>query len=698
MPCVSEWRRPYTVNWFGQLWLWSGLLFFVGLYFCSGGAPFVFFLRPGLLLNWGAVLLLLFVLWACLVLWAAAKEGVYVGDAGVMVRVGFRRMVVPWQEIAYSEVAEVPKYPVIWQRGPSLGLVLVAPSGQRRAVPARSAVANFRWGSPSYVRLTRKRMSQVVNGINELAAVQRPQTSPPPSRWLFPPPVGQLPQPVAPEIQPRGKTTMSPRARNLLIIFGLLILVMTGNSVWNSWRERDRTLQIGPPTPKPAANFVPLRPVGDVAMPLRATSAFGSAFTSSTIVTSTAHPSGVAYLAGWAQGTSLRIGSLDLASGQPLFPVVDLGGWKDVFQFAARPEGILVAGWQPPLSPHPALPGAPAQLEVSFVALDPSTGQVRWEHRVRQTGQFTARLYQNGVLAATETGQPALLDWTTGTARWTISDNSSDPGSLSAGLPAGTWAEPQLTAPLATAADPDTSTPDDPRLALHSGGAFGSASILDTRTGDRTAVTTMSAPPTGYQTSVLVIGQSVYVSATYGRSGDAVYRFPANSRQPVAHGDSLWSDNGRLLATTPCGSDRLCLTEDRTSNQTGQGMILVDTSSDRMRALPDSVPTGGYAIGDRYADPAGRVYDLTGALQGEGSPLAQAWWLTPGSLVGIDRENTAGTAGATQPAALVAVSTVDGSRTVLAKLPGVPFQATTGNGYLVYADDDGFHAWQYAEP
>jgi hypothetical protein len=102
--------------------------------------------------------------------------------------VGLRRIVVPWQEIAYAKVAEVSKFPVIWQRGPSQGLVLVAPSGQCRPVPARLFAFTVRWGrgSPPYVVLTQEHMAQVVNRINELAARQRPQAWPPPG-GLFPP-------------------------------------------------------------------------------------------------------------------------------------------------------------------------------------------------------------------------------------------------------------------------------------------------------------------------------------------------------------------------------------------------------------------------------------------------------------------------------------------------------------------------------
>jgi hypothetical protein len=472
---------------------------------------------------------------------------------------------------------------------------------------------------------------------------------------------------------------MGRRARFLLVLFGALILFGTANSVWNSWRHPP--LEIGPPTSKPAANFVPLRPVGDVAMPLRAASAGESGFTSSSIVTSAAHASGVAYLARWQPGASLRIGALDLASGQPLFPIVDLGQWKSVYQLAARPEGILVAGLKPTSRPHPELLSPADQWEVHFVVLEPSTGKVRWEVHVRFGNRLSAYLYPYGVLAANQIDIPALLDWTTGAPRWTITDNRSAPSFIDYAVPAITWAEPRPNAPLATATELDTSTPDDPRLAVHANVATG---ILDSRTGGWTNFRTALAPNDS-ATSVLFVGGSIY-QAVGNRSGDVLYRFPADPPQPVDHGDSLWATTGSLVATTPCGSDRLCLTERPSSSPTGQRMVLLDTTSYRYRALPATVPTGGYAIGDRYVDPAGRVYDLTGALLGESSPLASAWWLTPGSLVGIDQTR------------LVSVSTVDGRRTVLGQLPAVPSQVVTANGCLVYADADGFHAVQYAKP
>jgi hypothetical protein len=169
MPCVGEWRRPYEVNWLRQVF--SILLSLVVLILCFNGLGF------SLRRDWWLVLLDpgvdLFLVAFLLIGWVAARTGVYVGDVGVMVRVGFSRIVVPWQDIAYAEVAEVPKFPVIWQRGPSLGLVLVASSGQRRPLPVRLAAVTLRWswGGPPYVVLTQERMAQVVNRINELAAV-----------------------------------------------------------------------------------------------------------------------------------------------------------------------------------------------------------------------------------------------------------------------------------------------------------------------------------------------------------------------------------------------------------------------------------------------------------------------------------------------------------------------------------------------
>lgn len=186
MPGVSEWHRPYEVSWLRQLSLPVVVVFLVYLFLCFSGAPFAIGIRVLLLSPAGYLLLLVTIVFG----WFEARSGVYVGDAGVMVRVGFRRVVLPWQEIAYTEVAEVPKYPVILQRGPSLALVLVAPSGLRHPLRMRKAAGPvLRWGRGSrpYVVLTHEQMTQVVNYINVLAARQRPEAWPPSGGWLLPP-------------------------------------------------------------------------------------------------------------------------------------------------------------------------------------------------------------------------------------------------------------------------------------------------------------------------------------------------------------------------------------------------------------------------------------------------------------------------------------------------------------------------------
>lgn len=185
---MSEWHRAHEVNWLGRALRVA--LFLVVLLLCFNGAPFAFGIprdpwRP--LLNPVIDVFLL----ATLVLgWLRAKAGIYVGAAGVMARVGRRRIVVPWHEIAYAEVGEVPNYPLIMQRAASLGLVLVAPSGQRRPLPARLvSMPALRWGrgAPPYVVLSRERMIQVVDHINMLVTPYRPQAWPPPDQRLSPP-------------------------------------------------------------------------------------------------------------------------------------------------------------------------------------------------------------------------------------------------------------------------------------------------------------------------------------------------------------------------------------------------------------------------------------------------------------------------------------------------------------------------------
>jgi len=190
MRCVDGRRRPYEVS--RSRPFLPVLFFLVVLCLCFNGV------HPHAVIdtqaNWFRVVLNpwfdAFALLALLSGWLGAKNGVYVGDAGVMVRVGFRRVVVPWQEIAYAMVAEVPKFPVILQRGPSLGLVVVAPSGYGRPLPVRLPAVTLRWGrgGPPYVVLTQQYMTQVVNRINELAARHHPRPwPPPPGGWPFPP-------------------------------------------------------------------------------------------------------------------------------------------------------------------------------------------------------------------------------------------------------------------------------------------------------------------------------------------------------------------------------------------------------------------------------------------------------------------------------------------------------------------------------
>lgn len=94
MPWVGEWHRPYEVNLL-RISL-SYLLFLVVVFFCFQGAPFEFEIQR----SWWLVLqnpaIDLFLPAALFFGWLSARTGVYVGDIGVMVRVGFRRIVVPW--------------------------------------------------------------------------------------------------------------------------------------------------------------------------------------------------------------------------------------------------------------------------------------------------------------------------------------------------------------------------------------------------------------------------------------------------------------------------------------------------------------------------------------------------------------------------------------------------------------------------
>jgi hypothetical protein len=181
---VDEWRRLNRVNWWWRVTLVSFLVFEAFRVSFFGDFP-----EAVAFPMFGLFVMVIFVNW-----WILGRDGVFVSDRGVLVQVRHYQVVVPWQEIAYAEVAEAqmfPKIPKIWLFGPSLGLWVVAPSGSRHELRVKPGVLpvifQFVWGMPPYVGLSRNRMMRIVDCINEVAARQRLQASPPAGGGPFPP-------------------------------------------------------------------------------------------------------------------------------------------------------------------------------------------------------------------------------------------------------------------------------------------------------------------------------------------------------------------------------------------------------------------------------------------------------------------------------------------------------------------------------
>jgi hypothetical protein len=197
MPFVNEWRRPYEAHPWYEILKVAPLLVVLYLIFSGTGLsrsdgvklPFLLGINGGpwlILLNpWFDLLALLVLLTS----WVRARNGVYVGDAGVMLRDGFSRTVVPWHQIAYACLAQVPNYRLTRQLEPHLGLTLVAPSGEPRALPVR--LFSFWWTKPraaqGFLVLSDEHMAQLLNHINEIAARHHTQPQPPQSSWPTPP-------------------------------------------------------------------------------------------------------------------------------------------------------------------------------------------------------------------------------------------------------------------------------------------------------------------------------------------------------------------------------------------------------------------------------------------------------------------------------------------------------------------------------
>jgi hypothetical protein len=475
--------------------------------------------------------------------------------------------------------------------------------------------------------------------------------------------------------------------RQRFVTLIVVMVLIVGAAAFGSLRFGRISVQPTTPMPKPTVDFIALRDVGDIAMDLGGEFDGGSLFQDSAIVDR------VAYVVAWHWPGPLRVGALDLRSGQPRFPTIDLGQWQEVSEFHALAEGLVVLG-------------TPVGESVQTVAvLDPATGAVRWQQPLEkqqpQDRPLRVLLAHAGVVAAgpwrSTTADIRSLDWVTGEQQWRVV------------LDARNVTIPQRWEPNPDGNDPFDAGPDDPRLLLPAQDS-GDVTILNTRTGNTTSVHAWSQSPWDRATPTPIPGLHLIDNQLYivdnGFAG-ATQTAPATLTRLVADGSGsptvLWTGApGQIVAeSSPCGVQRLCLTVSGPAKSgdpvaSGYGVRVLDATTGRDLGLfPNMAMSGGILLGDRYLDPKGRVYDLSAALLGDPTPYDVVQWLSAGSVLTLSYDVRAGL-DSPQTGTVFGKSTMDGASLRLGQIPVDHGGVAMAGGYLVVPTPSGFHAWQFA--
>jgi hypothetical protein len=145
-----------------------------------------------------------------------------------------------------------------------------------------------------------------------------------------------------------------------------------------------------------------------------------------------------------------------------------------------------------------------------------------------------------------------------------------------------------------------------------------------------------------------------------------------------------------IRSVTPCGVGQVCLIVG--TGHTNE-LIAVDRATHGVlwqRAAPDAEHAA--AMIDRILTDRGQLYDLGGhPLNGDAA--LDAFWVTSGSALILQRADFTDIH---TDLSVIGVSTVDGSETVLGRIPQVRGTCTRTTELLVCPVDDGFHVWRYA--
>ena len=370
-----------------------------------------------------------------------------------------------------------------------------------------------------------------------------------------------------------------------------------------------------------------------------------------------------AYLAGYTRGGGVKVGSMDLATGEPVFATVDLLTWTSAPAFWASPQGLAL------------VVGRDGEAGGALVVLDPDTGAVRW-----QTDADRPLAFYDSVLVTVSTSEQVVRarDWVTGEEKWQAGYAGDYPNYVQP------LANP-LTGGLILGGSLSVDPADHRLLRID---ADGTVQILDARTGAELAA----------REGVGDLAPNQFTNLAYGGT---LYRFHQEAPARVVRHDLdrietptevYSSTTERIENLAPCGAGRLCLLV--SVLQGTSELIVLDEASRRelWRGPVSGDDTAIQSVGDRILVGSGDLFDLGGHQLSVGPASGLYVFLTADSALSF----RLGPDPFASPVAVGTMSTVDGTMTQLGQIPPLAGSCGWNLRVLVCPAADGFHAWKLA--
>jgi outer membrane protein assembly factor BamB len=397
----------------------------------------------------------------------------------------------------------------------------------------------------------------------------------------------------------------------------------------------------------PPSQFGDLKRLGSVEMPFRAPEGVEFMFGGMASITGDR-----AYLSGVGTDAKLHAGAIDLTTGKAAWPTRTLGGADDGGTNISLPQAMVMIG-----ESHESGPGYG---DTGYV-LDPASGKTRFE--VRLDGQ-SAQAYESGfVLASAKDKTLKQVDWQTGAVRWTVQ----------ADLSADDWHLLPMGSPESTMASETTWTPpaDDRLLALD---GTGTLHIYAASTGAVLAKYPNLVPKDA-QSSMRANGGKLY----WVNAGAITMLDLDSGAAPRVVASATGNPT-----VTPCGSNRICYV----MGQENQEVVVVEVTTGR--ELWRGAAAGARSTtsnGEQVLTDNGMLFDANGRKLSDSSGDATARWLSPDTILVLDR-------GGSEQVKMIRVNAADGTSKSLGTMRPPQGICAWTSRVAVCPDADGFTAWR----